>query len=48
MQQKKRVPNIPTVAPVPDYRPDYIPIPQPDYFPDYSGKQNQSIIKLIA
>ena len=47
MQQKKRFPTDPTIAPVPEFitappvipaRPDYIPFPQPNYFPDYPGK----------
>ena len=46
MQQKKRLPIDPTIAPdfitvppVIPIRPDFIPVPQPDYFPDYFGKQ---------
>ena len=47
MQQKKRFPTDPTIAPAPEFitappvipaRPDYIPFPQPNYFPDYPGK----------
>ena len=51
MQQKKRFPTDPTIAPVPEYitappvipaRPDYIPFPQPNYFPNYPGKRKQN------